>query len=156
LVKRMKAISPMIATVLLIGFTIAVGAILSLWFTTFTRTQTTAVSGAAGCAANPIDVTLVYLNTNNGLLSYSIRNLGTHPVNVTSAVFSCDTGNWANSTLSARIDAGSSVVLTENTTAGSPGGKCTKPSSVGIQVSGYCIDVGGVTQGGCPVGTCAS
>jgi flagellin-like protein len=34
----MKAISPMIATILLIAFTVAVGGIISIWLTGFTRT----------------------------------------------------------------------------------------------------------------------
>jgi len=42
-----KGISPMIAVVLLIAFTVAVGGILSLWLTTLTTTQT----GATGTAA---------------------------------------------------------------------------------------------------------
>jgi archaellum component FlaF (FlaF/FlaG flagellin family) len=49
-----KAISSFVATVLLIGFTVAVGAILSVWFTTFTRTQTTSISGSAACHAGNI------------------------------------------------------------------------------------------------------
>jgi flagellin-like protein len=36
----MKAISPMIAVVLLIAFTVAVGGIISVWLTGFTRTAT--------------------------------------------------------------------------------------------------------------------
>lgn len=39
----MKGISPMIATVLLIAFTIAVGGILSVWLTGYTRTTTATV-----------------------------------------------------------------------------------------------------------------
>jgi flagellin-like protein len=40
-----KGISPMIAVILLIAFTVAIGGIISIFFTTFTRTQTTTVSG---------------------------------------------------------------------------------------------------------------
>jgi flagellin-like protein len=36
----MKGISPMIATILLIAFTVAVGGIISVWLTGFTRTTT--------------------------------------------------------------------------------------------------------------------
>ena len=36
----MKGISPMIATVLLIAFTVAVGGIVSLWISGYTKTQT--------------------------------------------------------------------------------------------------------------------
>ncbi|TAL47763.1 hypothetical protein EPN87_02140 [archaeon] len=42
----MKAISPMIATILLIAFTVAVGGILSVWFSTTTTSQT-GITGAA-------------------------------------------------------------------------------------------------------------
>jgi flagellin-like protein len=35
----MKAISPMIATILLIAFTVAVGGIISIWMTSFARTS---------------------------------------------------------------------------------------------------------------------
>jgi flagellin-like protein len=40
----MKAISPMIAVVLLIAFTVSVGGILSVWLSTLSTTQTTIVS----------------------------------------------------------------------------------------------------------------
>jgi flagellin-like protein len=42
-----KGISPMIAIVLLIAFTVAVGGILSVWLTTLTSTQTTTTGSAA-------------------------------------------------------------------------------------------------------------
>jgi flagellin-like protein len=41
-----KAISPMIATILLIAFTVAVGGIISVWLTGYTRTTGAAVSTA--------------------------------------------------------------------------------------------------------------
>jgi flagellin-like protein len=43
----MKGISPLVATILLIAFTIAVGGIVSVWITGFTRTQTVQVSSVA-------------------------------------------------------------------------------------------------------------
>ncbi|MEM7821409.1 MAG: archaellin/type IV pilin N-terminal domain-containing protein [Candidatus Aenigmatarchaeota archaeon] len=42
----MKGISAMIAVVLLIAFTVAVGGLISVWFTTFTRTTTSGVEAA--------------------------------------------------------------------------------------------------------------
>ena len=44
---KSKGISPMIATVLLIAFTVAVGGILSMWLTSMTSTQTTTTGSAA-------------------------------------------------------------------------------------------------------------
>jgi flagellin-like protein len=43
---KSKAISPMIATILLIAFTVAIGGIISVWLATYTRTAQTAVTGA--------------------------------------------------------------------------------------------------------------
>jgi len=58
-----KAISPMIATVLLIAFTVAVGGILSLWLTSLTSTQTSTTGASAEkqilCARSVLRVTEV-------------------------------------------------------------------------------------------------
>jgi len=43
----MKGVSPLIATVLLIAFTVAVGGLISIWLTGFTQTQTSAVGSQA-------------------------------------------------------------------------------------------------------------
>lgn len=45
--ERMKGLSPLIATVLLIAFTIAVGGLISIWITGFTQTQTQSVGSQA-------------------------------------------------------------------------------------------------------------
>jgi flagellin-like protein len=62
-----KGISPMIAIVLLIAFTVAVGGILSLWLTTLTSTQTTTTGSAAEkqilCARSVLEITEVYYET---------------------------------------------------------------------------------------------
>jgi len=59
-----KGISPMIAIVLLIAFTVAVGGILSIWLTTLTSTQTTTTGSAAEkqvlCARSVLEITEVY------------------------------------------------------------------------------------------------
>ncbi len=56
----MKAISPMIAVVLLIAFSVAIGGLVSVWFSTLTSTQTGIVqSGAenlAKCATSTLAV----------------------------------------------------------------------------------------------------
>lgn len=44
---NVKGISPLIATVLLIAFTVAIGGLISVWLTSFTRTQTSAVGSQA-------------------------------------------------------------------------------------------------------------
>jgi hypothetical protein len=141
----------MIASILLIAFTVAIGGIISVWLTTFTRTQTTGVSGAAGCAANIVDVKAISLN--NGILTYMLINGGTHPVNFTSATFSCDGKSWVNNTLSTVVPVSFQAVISENTTEGA-GTACSDEKKVSISVIGYCTDVGGTTRAACPVGTC--
>lgn len=61
-----KAISPMIATVLLIAFTVAVGGILSLWLNSLTTTTTNSVENSTTdqikCASTWINVVSVGIN----------------------------------------------------------------------------------------------
>jgi flagellin-like protein len=143
----MKAISPMVATVLLVGFTIAVGAILSLWFTTFTRTQTAAVGAGAACASNPVYVRAIGLSDTN-LISL-VSNGGADNVTVTSAVVTCG-GTLVNSTNPSLFVASNS----QNTTTILVTGACN-PSNIGISILATC-GKGGTTSTACPEGTCFS
>lgn len=72
----MKAISPLIATVLLIGFTIAVGGILSVWLSSLTTTQTTTVSSGTEkqvrCAASALRISEVRYPTGVGRSSVNV------------------------------------------------------------------------------------
>jgi len=78
---RSKAISPMIATILLIAFTVAVGGIISVWMTSYTRTTGASVSSVTenttacvGSYPNMVSVTSTALIvTNPG--SESLSNL---------------------------------------------------------------------------------
>lgn len=59
----MKAITPFISIVLLIAFTVAVGAVISVWFTTITTTQTSTVQSSsdalAKCASTSLTISEV-------------------------------------------------------------------------------------------------
>ena len=56
----MKGISPLIAAVLLIGFTVAVGGIIGIWLTSLTKTQTSTVEDfgekQAKCAGSTLTI----------------------------------------------------------------------------------------------------
>jgi len=84
---KSKAISPMIAVVLLIAFTIAVGGILSLWMTGYVTTTTQSVETASTnqtkCAGTYIDVISV---DNDAIL---ITNRGAETI----SSISCYSGN---------------------------------------------------------------
>jgi len=75
----MKAISPMIAVVLLIAFTVAVGGILSTWLSTLATTQTSTVSSGTEkqvrCAASSISILEVRYpsGSGNGNVNITVR-----------------------------------------------------------------------------------
>ncbi len=74
----MKGISPLIATVLLIAFTIGVGGIISVWISDFTETSSSIVSkqGEAQLLCSNGGVDLVNLKYCNNNISGIIRNTG--------------------------------------------------------------------------------
>jgi flagellin-like protein len=80
-----KGISPLIAEVLLIGFTIAVAAIVILWATGFTRTSTKTIGTQAetqiACTYAGIDFygSVTYNSTSKLLFGY-LRNTGNVPL----------------------------------------------------------------------------
>lgn len=64
---KSKGISPLIAIILLIAFTVGVGGIISLWLTGFTATQTSTVETSGErlvkCANSVLDIEAVYNTT---------------------------------------------------------------------------------------------
>lgn len=75
----MKGIDPLVATVLLIAFTVAVGGIISIWLTGFTQTQTAAVGSQASTSITCSNggISLSSLGYCSGYLSGQISNTGT-------------------------------------------------------------------------------
>ena len=75
----MKAISPLLAGVLIISFTLAVAAILSGWFTTISKTQTktleTGLASQVECSKGLLDI--VSIDCSTDLVRMAINNLGT-------------------------------------------------------------------------------
>lgn len=74
----MKGISPLIATVLLVAFTVGVAGIISLWLTGFTKQQTETIGSQAEvsivCSYGGIN--LRNLKFGNNLLNGTIENTG--------------------------------------------------------------------------------
>jgi len=150
-----KAISSFVATVLLIGFTVAVGAILSVWFTTFTRTQTAGISGAGACAINPVDVEGISLSGN--ILTYRIINRGIHPVNFTTGSFSCGGIPGMNTSMAILVNGNSVVIQTQNLSALTPSVTCADTDKLKVEIIlyGYCTDMtGGAKEVRCQAGGC--
>jgi len=76
-----KGISPLVATVLLIAFTIAIATILSLWLTSFTRQTSETVEKEAEkqiiCSRGGISLSNLRFNSTINYLSGRIENTGT-------------------------------------------------------------------------------
>ncbi|MCJ7478598.1 MAG: hypothetical protein MUP63_00275 [Candidatus Nanohaloarchaeota archaeon QJJ-7] len=85
-----KGVSPLIAAVLLIAFTMAVAAILTSWFTTFTEDQSQQLSNQSEqmiqCSYAGIDISNVAYDSENSLTEFSIDNTGTVDFNNISVV----------------------------------------------------------------------
>jgi len=130
---KSKAISPMVAVVLLIAFTVAIGGIISLWLTGFTETTTgsveTASTNQTKCAGTYIDVISV---SNDSVI---ITNRGSQDI-VNPICFSGDGKNITalspNSTLSPGESSSTSWVRGNNISV-----VCTG-SCLNIGVSGEC------------------
>ena len=80
----MKGISPLIAAVLLIAFTVAVGGIVSLFFTSFTKQTTSGVSSQGqaliACGTSAPTVDLARQNTTSGNVTIVYSNPGSLPL----------------------------------------------------------------------------
>lgn len=78
---RRKGISPLIAAVLLIAFTLAVAALLTAWVTTFTQDTTDAVGDRSTevieCSYAGLSVYSVSYDNNNNWVNVSVANTGT-------------------------------------------------------------------------------
>jgi len=79
-VKRSKAVSPLIASVLLIAFTVAVAGIVSGWLQGFTRSTTSTVTSQSQteltCSYAGMSLSAVKYGSSDSTLSGSIENTG--------------------------------------------------------------------------------
>jgi flagellin-like protein len=145
----MKAISPMIATVLLIGFTIAVGAILSIWFTTFTRTQTAGITGSVACHGGNVRVYSNVSSTASNAVRVFIANLRSDmSLNINGITVAC--GGTTNSVSGSPLVTVGPAGTSSYDVGGLSG--CIIGNTL-ITVTGNC-STGGSFTAGCPTGAC--
>ncbi len=98
--KQKKGISPLIAAVLLIAFTVATATLIAGWFSTLARTTTATVTNrtdmAVGCSGASISIDQVYgvANASGTMTSRAVvRNNGLANLSIISAQFFNTTGN---------------------------------------------------------------
>ena len=126
--KQKKGISPLIAAVLLIAFTVAIATLIAGWFSTFTRSTTSAVTNktnlAVDCSSESISIKEVYVKTNStnpATVRALVENNGfTDNLNITSAFVFNSSGQ---STISSNIpvtgfNRGNIVAITFNAVGG--------------------------------------
>ena len=150
---KMKGISPMIATVLLLAFTIAVGGIISVWLTGMTRTQTAGVTTAAQCASTRLDVSAAITNavSANSNVQVTYTNLGPeiiYPMNVT---LTC--GTATNTTFASEVGSALNVGFSnqKSMNVSAPCGT----GNISVKVTAKCgSDQKGTVFGECSATTC--
>jgi flagellin-like protein len=127
---RPKGISPMIATVLLIAFTVAVGGIVSIWITGFTSTTTEEVS-----KQSDVEVTCSY----GGISVYSLSYCSNYLSGIVKNTNMIDIGNI---TVQVIFDNASTkkVYLCQN------GSACVVSSTMSLppgELSSFNVSIGG-------------
>jgi flagellin-like protein len=109
-VEHMKGISPLVASVLLIAFTVAIATIIMGWMGTFTRETTASISNktteAVDCASASINIDDVYIS--GVTVRAIVRNTGfANYLNLTNAVlYKTDGSFWTNTTTGALLNRG--------------------------------------------------
>ena len=97
-----KGISPIVATVLLIAFTLAVASLLGGWLTSLTKTQTDTIeqgtSKAVNCSSAVIDIVNVICANSSQQLKVAINNVGQNELWDFSVFASLNNTFYSNST----------------------------------------------------------
>ncbi len=113
-----KGVSALIASVLLIAFTVSVAMIIMGWFSSFVRTTTENVSGvtqgAIGCSSGIVDIDRIYITntsgSNYGKATIIVKNTGQIALTVNAMIVAVN-GTVCNTNTGVSISAGSSGTL---------------------------------------------
>lgn len=94
-----KGISPLIAAVLLIAFTVALSTIIMGWMSSMTRETTTSVSGKVGstldCSNAAVSIKKVYISGTSATIS--VANSGYYDLNVSATLYNSTGGSCTTS-----------------------------------------------------------
>ncbi len=136
---KMKGVSPLIAAVLLIVFTVAIGAVVLNWMTSYTQGTTeragTDTSSTIDCAKQILSIENV--SKSNGQVTVRIENLGSASAELTNLYVYDDLGNSCEATISETLPAGGFKIFKAPTT---PDPECDKVSNdtYTVRVSSSC------------------
>ncbi|MEM5868696.1 MAG: archaellin/type IV pilin N-terminal domain-containing protein [Candidatus Aenigmatarchaeota archaeon] len=126
----MKGLSPLIASVLLIAFTVSVAMIIMTWFSSFARGTTESIGAtgetAVGCSSAGINIEHVYISGTNGVIV--VRNIGFVPLNVTGMIVNT-TGSTCTTASPTTVDVGETKALSLT--------NCNPPGMGGVTCSAF-------------------
>ena len=112
----MKGISPLIAAVLLIAFTVSIATIVIGWFTTFVRTTTSNVtestSETMGCSVASISIEHVYCNSTAETCKIIVKNTGFKDFTTVNALISRNDGARCTGSLTEGLNKGEVKTIT--------------------------------------------
>ena len=141
----MKGISAVIATVLLVAFTVAVAGILSVWSTTLTTTQTQTVSNQTGGQAlcSPaLILDEVKVTSGGGGVNVTYRNAGNQIITSVKVWARTVSGIYTNTSFVPNLAAGESAVTGVPLTGGTANTtdlvRVTGTCASNVQVSAEC------------------
>ena len=121
MVQIKKAVSPLIATIVLISFTIAIGSLIINWGKQFITAQTQSLQQTGvECQKESLDVANAVYNKTSGKLTLAVRNSGSVGVILFSANLYTSDGSVYSSTINdtlIKVGEAKTVVFTFNRTA---------------------------------------
>jgi len=148
--KSKKGVSALIASVLLIAFTVSVSMIVMGWFSTFTRTATANISAttteAIGCNAASINIERVYVSgdgSNCTAVKVIVKNTGFKSFTTVNAMFLNSTGGSCSTSSGSALAKGSATTLSL-TCANKNVTTCTGTSPVSFSRVVVTTECGGV------------
>lgn len=97
----MKGISPLIASVLLIAFTVSVSMIILGWFSSFAKSSTSNISSSAteaiGCNNAGVSIERIYVTGTNAAII--VKNTGYRDLNISGMIVNTTGGSCIGSTV---------------------------------------------------------
>ena len=122
----MKGISPLIASVLLIAFTVSVAMIVMGWFSGFTKTTTENISNSAvqgiDCSSASVDIDHIYITGTSAIII--LKNTGSVGLQATGMIINTTGGSCVSSTTTITQGNTTSLSLTGCYPAAMGGSSC--------------------------------
>ena len=133
----MKGISPLIASVLLIAFTVSISMIIMGWFSSFVRTSTSNISAATteaiGCNSASVNIERVYISGTTG--NIIVKNSGFVSLNVSGIIVNTTGGTCSSGSVTLSKGNITNLTMTGCNPTGMGGSSCPNFSRAMVSTS---------------------